>query len=65
MMDEKPIRVRLDYATDMWSKAHPDCATTVRQCKNCGLFYKSSLGHQCVSIGKGWNSEKDTDTVCA
>ena len=57
-MTEKPIRVRLDSETQKWSKAHPDCVMTVRQCEVCGLFYKSSLGHQCVAIGKGQKSEK-------
>lgn len=55
--DEKPIRVRLDAATEEWSKAHPDVATTVRQCKKCGLFYKSSLRHQCAGIGEGGADE--------
>ena len=52
-MDEKPTRVRLDDVTGKWAKAHPDHVFTARQCKDCGLFYKPSLGHRC---------EKETDS---
>lgn len=44
---EQPIRVRYDYATEKWFKAHPDVCSTVMRCKDCGLFYKPSLGHKC------------------
>ena len=59
-MSEKPIRVKFDYATEKWSKAHPDIVFTAMQCKDCGLFYKSSLEHRCKKEAK---HEKDTDTV--
>ena len=62
-MSEKPIRVRLDSETEKWSKAHPDHVFTTRQCNACGLFYKPSLGHQCVSIRKEQKREKDTNAV--
>lgn len=59
-MDEKPTRVRLDSETEKWSKAHPDHVFTAMQCKDCGLFYKPSLGHRCEKEVK---HEKDTDAV--
>lgn len=46
-MNEKPIRVRYDYATEKWFKKHPMHQTTVMQCEVCGLYYKPSLGHRC------------------
>lgn len=64
-MSEKTTRVKCDPVTDKWSKAHPDCVFTATQCKDCGLFYKPSLGHQCVGIGKEREHEKDTDAVYA
>ena len=46
-MNKKTIRVRFDYATEKWFKKNPMNQTTVMQCKECGLFYKPSLGHRC------------------
>lgn len=46
-MKEKPVRIRYDYATEKWFKAHPRHETTVMQCEKCGLFYKPILGHRC------------------
>ncbi len=51
-MNEKPIRVRYDYATEKWFKKHPMHQTTVMQCEVCGLYYKPSLGHRCKKIMK-------------
>lgn len=48
----KRARIPFDHATEKWFNEHPDYVATVRQCKACGLFYKSDLGHQCVSIRK-------------
>ena len=45
--DEKPVRVPLDRETEKWFNAHPDYVATVRQCKDCGLFYNPELRHRC------------------
>lgn len=49
---EKHVRIPLDRATEKWFDAHPGYVATVRQCKDCGLFYMPELRHQCVSIRK-------------
>lgn len=45
-------KVQLDEPTKKWFEKQPDyMVTTVRQCKECGLFYKPSLGHKCKKDG--------------
>ena len=40
-----------DRRTNEWFRQHPDARTTVTQCDKCGLWYKPSLGHDCVHDG--------------
>ena len=40
-----------DKATNDWFKYNPDARTTVTQCTKCGLWYKPSLGHNCLRDG--------------
>ena len=40
--------VKYDAVTQSWfDKEPPYIQTTVMQCKECGLWYKPSLGHKC------------------
>lgn len=36
-----------DKETREWFASRPYTETTVMQCKECGLWYKPSLGHKC------------------
>jgi len=52
--------VEFDCETQAWFDQNPGAATTVEQCKECGLFYKPSLGHECEVKGdKEWQ-----DSTC-
>lgn len=42
--------IRFDRETGRWFKKHPDVASTVVCCKDCGLYYKPSLGHKCKEV---------------
>ena len=45
-------KVQVDEPTKKWFEKQPDyMVATVRQCKKCGLFYKTSLGHKCKKGG--------------
>lgn len=36
-----------DELLKVFFKRNPDAVTTVRKCKECGLFYRPSFGHVC------------------
>ena len=39
---------KFDRKTEEWFAKQPEwMVATCRQCEGCGLFYKSSLGHEC------------------
>lgn len=40
-------RIKYDKRTQAWFAENILETTTVEQCKECGLFYKPSLGHEC------------------
>lgn len=46
-------KVKFDCATKAWFAKHPEAVTTVRECKKCGLYYKSSLRHKCMKKNEG------------
>lgn len=43
----RQYRIKYDKRTRAWFSEHFGVQTTVEQCKECGLFYKPSLGHEC------------------
>ena len=40
-------RIEYDRATQEWFNKHPDVRTTTTQCPVCGLYFKTSLNHDC------------------
>ena len=44
-------RIKYDKRTQAWFAENILEMTTVEQCKECGLFYKPSLGHECEVKG--------------
>lgn len=47
----KKALMMYDKRTRAWFEEHILETTTVEQCKECGLFYKPSLGHECEVKG--------------
>lgn len=43
--------ILLDKTTSEWFNKHPEAQTTVTKCEKCNLWYKASLGHDCVRDG--------------
>ena len=46
------MKAKFDKETEKWCKKHIGYQITVCKCDNCGLFYKSSLGHKCAKETK-------------
>ena len=44
---KKLERVDCDPQTAEWIDQHVGVQTTLDKCKNCGLYYKPTLGHKC------------------
>lgn len=53
------MKVKYDAPTSHWFHEHPRSETTVVQCKECGLFYRPSLGHKCRLSDKRKHSKKE------
>ena len=42
------IRADCDPYTVAWIDQHVGESTTLYKCKKCGLYYRPSLGHECM-----------------
>lgn len=41
------MSIKFDSVSEKWFKEHRFAETTLMRCKDCGLYYKPSLGHKC------------------
>lgn len=47
--ESETASARYDKPTRDWFANHPGAVTTVAKCEECGLYYKTSLRHQCLA----------------